>query len=152
MAVWRNFLPYIFQGGLQLGSPSRRAAPGYLYDCQPLTCAQIAKALLKQLTMLLELLEPTETLSVCCCLMLQNIRWLQRAGGIRKYVYPKLFHVTCIAHLLHNCARSHFEDVDQLIAKVCPAISVSYESATVYKHIDTKINAVCFAENIEILG
>ena len=36
-------------------------------------------------------------------------------------LYPKLFHVTCVAHLLHNCAmkiKSHFEDVDQLIAKV----------------------------------
>ena len=36
-------------------------------------------------------------------------------------MYPKLFHVTCVAHLLHNCAmkiKSHFEDVDQLIAKV----------------------------------
>ena len=27
LAVWRNLLPYIFQGGLQPGSPSRRAAP-----------------------------------------------------------------------------------------------------------------------------
>jgi len=26
LAVWRNLLPYIFQGGLQPGSPSRRAA------------------------------------------------------------------------------------------------------------------------------
>ena len=29
LAVWRNLSPYIFQGGLQPGSPSRRAAPGY---------------------------------------------------------------------------------------------------------------------------
>ena len=37
-----------------------------------------------------------------------------------KSLYPKLFHVTCVAHLLHNCAmkiKSRFEDVDQLIAK-----------------------------------
>jgi len=43
------------------------------------------------------------------------------AGAILKSLYPKLFHVTCVAHLLHNYARkvrSHFEDVDQLIAKV----------------------------------
>ena len=42
------------------------------------------------------------------------------AGITRKSLYPKLFHVTCVAHLLHNCAmkiKSHFEDVDQLIAK-----------------------------------
>jgi len=29
---------------------------------------------------------------------------------------------------------------------------VSHESVTVYKYVDTKINAVYFAENIEILG
>ena len=43
------------------------------------------------------------------------------AGIILKSLYPKLLHVTCVAHLLHNCAmkiKSHFEDVDQLIAKV----------------------------------
>ena len=38
-----------------------------------------------------------------------------------KLLYPNLFHVTCIAYLLHNCAekvRSHFQDVDNLIARV----------------------------------
>ena len=29
LAVWRNLLPHIFQGGLQSGSPSRRAAPDH---------------------------------------------------------------------------------------------------------------------------
>jgi len=44
-----------------------------------------------------------------------------KAGAVLKSLYPKLFHVTCVAYLLHNCAmkaRPHFEDVDQLIAKV----------------------------------
>ena len=43
------------------------------------------------------------------------------AGITLKSLYPKLFHVTCVAHLLHHCAmkiKSHFEDADQLIAKV----------------------------------
>jgi len=31
LAVWRNLLSHIFQGGLQPGSPSRRAAPGHIY-------------------------------------------------------------------------------------------------------------------------
>ena len=49
------------------------------------------------------------------------------AGITPKFLDPKLFHVTCIAHLLHNCAmtiKSHFEDVDQLIAKV-KALTIS---------------------------
>jgi len=29
LAVWRNVLHYIFQGGLQPGSPSRRSATAY---------------------------------------------------------------------------------------------------------------------------
>ena len=43
------------------------------------------------------------------------------AGITLKSLYPKLFYVTCVAHLFHNCAmkiKSHFEDVDQLIAKI----------------------------------
>ena len=43
------------------------------------------------------------------------------AGAILKSLYPKLFHVTCVAHILYNCVtkvKSQFEDVDQLIAKV----------------------------------
>ena len=42
-------------------------------------------------------------------------------GAILKYLYPKLFHETCVAHLLHNRAMKveHlFEDVDLLIAKI----------------------------------
>ena len=38
-----------------------------------------------------------------------------------KSLHRKLFHETCVAHLLHNCAlkvKSHFKDIDQLIAKV----------------------------------
>ena len=43
------------------------------------------------------------------------------AGAMSKSMYLKLFLVTCAARLLHNCAmkvKSHFKDVDQIIAKV----------------------------------
>ena len=43
------------------------------------------------------------------------------ADVILKSLHPKLFHVMCVAHLLHNCTmqvKSHFEDIDQLIARV----------------------------------
>ena len=52
------------------------------------------------------------------------------AGATRKSLHSKLFHVTCAAHLSHNCVvkiRSYSEDVDQLIAKV--------KSATVKKKL-----------------
>ena len=52
------------------------------------------------------------------------------AGITLKSLYPKLFHVTCVAHLLHKCAmkiKSHFEDVDQLITEVK---AVTYKNKT----------------------
>ena len=52
-------------------------------------------------------------------------KYMVATGGISKSLYPKLFHVTCATHLLHICAmkvKSHFEDVDQLIAKVKSAV------------------------------
>ena len=67
--------------------------------------------------MLLEILESTKA-SACYCLMPLN---MIAVGITLKSLYPKLFRVTCVAHLLHNCAmkiKSHFVDVDQLIAKV----------------------------------
>ena len=81
----------------------------------------IAASLLKQLTMLLEeILESTEAFFVCYCLS-DAAKYMSAAGITIKSLYRTLFHVTCVAHLLHNCAikiKSHFEDVDHLIAKV----------------------------------
>ena len=55
-------------------------------------------------------------------MLLSNAAKYMIAAGITlQSLYPKLFHVTCVAHLLPNCAmkiKSYFEDVDQLIAKV----------------------------------
>ena len=48
-------------------------------------------------------------------------RYMTACTAALKLLYPRLFHVTCMAHLLHNCAekvRSHFQQVDNLIAKV----------------------------------
>ena len=47
--------------------------------------------------------------------------YMTASSAALKLLYPNLFHVTCIARLLHNCAekvRSHFQDVDNLIAHV----------------------------------
>ena len=43
------------------------------------------------------------------------------AGNLLKKLYLKLFHVACMAHLIHNCAmkvRANFPVVDELIARV----------------------------------
>ena len=48
-------------------------------------------------------------------------RYMTAAGSLLMQLYPRLSHVTCIAHLLHNCAEkvwNSFGAVDTLIATV----------------------------------
>ena len=48
-------------------------------------------------------------------------RYMSLAGKTLKELYPSLMHVTCVAHLLHNCAmrvRAHFKNIDQIIATI----------------------------------
>ena len=48
-------------------------------------------------------------------------RYVSLAGKVLKELYPSLMHVTCVAHLLHNCAmrvRVHFKNIDEVIATI----------------------------------
>jgi hypothetical protein len=48
-------------------------------------------------------------------------RYMTAAGNTLKILYPLLLHVTCVAHLFHNCAekvRGFYTNVDILIARV----------------------------------
>ena len=48
-------------------------------------------------------------------------RYMSSAGKTLKELYPSLKHVTCVAHLLHNCAmrvRAHFKNIDEVIATI----------------------------------
>ena len=43
------------------------------------------------------------------------------AGKTLKELYPFLMHVTCVAHLLHNCTmhvHAHFKNIDEIIATI----------------------------------
>ena len=43
------------------------------------------------------------------------------AGKTLKELHPSSMHVTCVVHLLHNCAmrvRAHFENIDEIIATI----------------------------------
>ena len=78
----------------------------YSYDCQPLQCA------------------PNNNIiginkNFFCLSLSDAAKYTIAAGITLKSLYPKLFHMTCIAYLLYSCAmknKSHFDDVDQLIA------------------------------------
>ena len=90
----------------------------YLYDCQPLKCAPnsniIAQAVDDAVTNL------GINRSFLSLLLSDAAKYMIASGITLKFLYPKLFHKTCVVYLLHNCAvkiKSHFENVDQLIAK-----------------------------------
>ena len=54
-------------------------------------------------------------------LLTDAARYMTAAGRVVKQTYPRLFHITCVAHGLHNAAeriRANYEDVDKLIASV----------------------------------
>ena len=91
----------------------------YLYDCQPLKCAPNSNINAQAVDDVVRNLGINRSF---LCLLLSDAAKYKIAPGITlKSLHPKLFHVTCVAHLLHNCAmkiKSLFEDVDQLIAKV----------------------------------
>ena len=46
---------------------------------------------------------------------------MSSAGKRLKELYPSLMHVTCVAHLLHNCAmrvRAHFKNIEKVITTI----------------------------------
>ena len=91
----------------------------YLYDTQPLKCAPDSNIIAQAVDDAVRNLGINRSFF---CLLLSDVAKYIIAVCIKlKSLYPKLFHVTCVAHLLHNCAMkitSHFEDVVQLITKV----------------------------------
>ena len=62
-----------------------------------------------------------------------------------KVFYLRLFHVTCLAHMLHNCAekvRGAFADVDNLVARV-KAVTIKNKSRQAqFKHIGSPLEPV----------
>ena len=46
---------------------------------------------------------------------------MSSVGRTLKELYPSLMHVTCVAHLLHNCAmraRAYFKNIDEVVATI----------------------------------
>ena len=69
--------------------------------------------------MLLTLLK--STITFFCFVLSEVAKYVVAVCAILKSLYLKLFHGTCVTHLLHNYAmkvKYHFQNVDQLIAKV----------------------------------
>jgi hypothetical protein len=91
----------------------------FMFDCQFLQCSANGQLICRVVD------DAIRSLGIdrkdFCLLLSDAARYMQAAGKTLKQLYPRLFHVTCMAHLLHNCAmkvRAQFIAVDELIARV----------------------------------
>ena len=60
-------------------------------------------------------------------------RYMSSAGKTLKELYPSLMHVTCVAHLLHNCAmrvRAHFKNIVTLVLVLRGSLPLLHKSVS----------------------
>ena len=72
----------------------------YLYDCQSLKCAPNSNIIAQAVDDAVRNLGINK--SFFCWLLSNAAKYMIAASITLKSLYPKLFHVTCVAHLLHN--------------------------------------------------
>jgi len=108
----------------------------YLVECAPLSTAANSEILLRLIDDTINFLSisrPNFNL-----LLTDAASYMLSTGRTLHKLYPHLFHVTCIAHLIHNCAmriRAHFVDVDQLIARIKNAVIKNKTRANTFNEI-----------------
>ena len=102
----------------------------FLFNCHPLDSGRNANnsIILHTVNDILRQLEiKRENFSL---FLTDAARYMSSAGKTLKELYPSLMHVTCVAHLLHNCAmrvRAHFKSIDEVIATIKAATIKNYD-------------------------
>ena len=93
----------------------------FLVDCHPLDSGSNVNSSIILRTVD-DILRQLEIKRENFLLFLTNAAWyMSLSGKTLKGLYPSLMHVTCVAHLLHNCAmrvRAHFKNIDKIIATI----------------------------------
>ena len=70
-------------------------------------------------------------------------RYMTAAGRVVKQTYPKLFHITCVAHGFHNAAeriRANYADVDKLITGVKASVVKNKDQRAKFSSINSPRN------------
>ena len=92
----------------------------FLVDCHPLDSgSNVTSSII--LHTVDDILRQLEIKRENFSLLTDAARYMSLAGKTLKKLYPSLMHVTCIAHLLHNCAmrvRAHFKYIHEIIATI----------------------------------
>jgi len=91
----------------------------FVYDCIPLKSSPDSACVIRIID---DTIRSLETDRQNFCLLLSDAaRYMTSAGKSLKVLYPQLFHITCLSHLVHNCAlkvKTKYDNVDQLIARI----------------------------------
>lgn len=112
------------------------ASQTYLVECEPLHQSLNAAKVCQMIDSTIKFFEIKR--ENFCLLLSDAARYMVSAGESLKIFYPDLFHVTCIAHLFHNCClkiRSNFSNVDKIIATVKSATVRNRERRNLFKNI-----------------
>ena len=96
----------------------------FLVNCHPLDSVRNVNSRLTAVAIILhtvdDILRQLEIKRENFSLFLTDAAWyMSSAGKTLKELYPSLMHVTCVTHLLHNCAmlvRAHFKNIHEVIA------------------------------------
>ncbi|MEL7308540.1 MAG: hypothetical protein AAGK05_12180, partial [Pseudomonadota bacterium] len=91
----------------------------FLCECLPLTKSPDSGEIVRLINDVIPFLG-CDRLDVCL-LLTDAAPYMMAAARTLRVIYPRMFHVMCAAHLMHNCAmrvRAHFDNVDALIARV----------------------------------
>ena len=91
----------------------------YLIACKVLPKSPTAQSICQEIDDCVRFLDVTR--NNFCLLLSDAARYMQAAGKTLKNMYLQLFHVTCVAHLMHNCAlrvKAKYPAVDDLTACV----------------------------------
>ena len=109
----------------------------YLFQCLPLeSCNSIKSGFILQTVddILRQLGTKRENFAL---LLTDTAHYMFLAGKTLKELHPTLMHVTCIAHLLHNCAmqvRANLKNIDDVVATMKPAtIKIKNRKKDFYK-------------------
>ena len=93
----------------------------FLIDCLPLESGSNVNSSILLHTVD-DILRQLETKRENLALLLTDAaRYMSLAGKTLKELHPFLMHVTCVAHLLHNCTmrvRVYFKNIDEVLATI----------------------------------
>ena len=108
----------------------------YLVDCQPIHESPTAQMMVAQVDDVLK--ENGVHRNDFLLLISDAARYMVKAGETLKMIYPNCFHITCFAHLLHNCAmrvKAFFPEVDNLIARIKALTVKNKTRRDLFRHI-----------------